>query len=156
MDNTSIITQVTNPKEEEILSSNAEKGERCFCVLKLLAVARFVSVTHHFKRAGCEPESADKKHFRHFITVCTNRSENKAFFVNFFNMLLYDSVLLLMQNDDRVCLCLYNGVVVKAQCKLLETESFGLCQRRSPVMWMETNINMFLSVTRQKFSGRIA
>jgi len=43
MDNTSIITQVTNPKEEEILSSNAEKGERCFCALKLVTVARFVS-----------------------------------------------------------------------------------------------------------------
>lgn len=71
-----------------------------------------------------------------------------------FNMLLYDRVLLLMQNDDRVCL--YNGVVVKAQCKLLETQSFGLRQRRSPVMWMQTNINMFLSVTRQKCSGRIA
>ncbi len=46
------------------------------------------------------------------------------------------------------CVCLYNGVVViKAQCKPLETESFGLCQRRSPVMWMETNLNMVLSVT---------
>lgn len=83
MDNTSIITQVTNPKEEEILSSNAEKGERCFCVFRLLAVARFVSSTHHFKRARCEPQSADKKHFRHFSTVCANRSENEAVFENF-------------------------------------------------------------------------
>lgn len=86
MDNTSIITQVTNPKEEEILSSNAEKGERCFCVFRLLAVARFVSSTHHFKRARCEPQSADKKHFRHFINVCFNRSKNRAFLVTF-NML---------------------------------------------------------------------
>lgn len=80
MDNTSIITQVTNPKEEEILSSNAEKGERCFCALKLVAVARFVSFTHHFKRAGCKPASAEKKHFRHFISVWTNTNEDIVFF----------------------------------------------------------------------------
>ncbi|XP_051984385.1 CTD (carboxy-terminal domain, RNA polymerase II, polypeptide A) small phosphatase-like b isoform X2 [Xyrauchen texanus] len=34
MDNTSIITQVTNPKEEEILSSNAEKVSLSNCSLK--------------------------------------------------------------------------------------------------------------------------
>lgn len=30
MDNTSIITQVANPKEEEIISSSQEKGKKIF------------------------------------------------------------------------------------------------------------------------------
>lgn len=121
MDNTSIITQVTNPKEEEILSTNAEKGELFFSVLKLFDVARFVSFTHHFKRAGCESASADNKHFRHFIPVCTLKKSWIMRSLLTFNMFLCDSVLLLRQNS----VCLFNKVAVRAQCKLLESESLG-------------------------------
>lgn len=60
MDNTSIITQVANPKEEEILSSCQEKGEvfrgvyvtGCFCFdresLRLCADAFMISVTNPY------------------------------------------------------------------------------------------------------------
>lgn len=36
MDNPSIITQVTNPKEEEILSCSQDKGEKLFSTESIL------------------------------------------------------------------------------------------------------------------------
>lgn len=51
MDNTSIITQVANPKEDEIISSSQEKGERCSHTHTHTLLVLFVDAGFVYKRA---------------------------------------------------------------------------------------------------------